>query len=316
MSQPIIAVLAPGGMGSKIALRISQTGGGTILTNLEGRSEATRRRAEESGMTHASYPEIVSQATYILSVVPPKDAFEVAEQVVAAAKTSPLGRQIIFADCNAINPDSARQMSQLFEGTNIKFIDGAIVGPPPTQTYNPGIYVSAGPADELALDEFVALGTKHGLNIIPLKGEGSGVGDASALKMAHAGIVKGAIGLFVSMILAANASSSSTAKGLLHALSISQPSFIDLMVRLIPQSIPKAYRFVKEMEEVAGFVGGDEGRIYEGIEKVFEKIAMANKEAPNGDAGDAAKLLQFVEEAKDVLAQDETKRLLSNPCLP
>ncbi|EEB95325.1 hypothetical protein MPER_05718, partial [Moniliophthora perniciosa FA553] len=167
---------------------------------------------------------------------------------------------------------------------------------------------------EVALDEFVALGTKYGLNIIPLKGEGSGVGDASALKMAHAGVVKGGIGLFVSMILAANASSPSTAKGLLHALSISQPAFISLMVQLVPQAIPKAYRFVKEMEEVAGFVGGDEGRVYEGIEKIFEKVAMANEEAPNGDAGDAAKLLQFIEEAKVVLAQEETKRLLSNPC--
>ncbi|KAK1228411.1 hypothetical protein PQX77_008548 [Marasmius sp. AFHP31] len=186
MASQTIALLAPGAMGSKIALRLSQRGAGTILTNLDGRSEATVKRAQESGMRHASYPEIVSQATCIFSVVPPKDAFLIAERIADTARSNSPSREIIFADCNAVNPESAKKMAQLFEGTSVKFIDGAIVGAPPSDTYNPGIYVSANSRDEAALDEFVALSNGFGLNVIPLKGEGAGVGDASALKMAHA----------------------------------------------------------------------------------------------------------------------------------
>ncbi|KAK7060753.1 hypothetical protein VNI00_000485 [Paramarasmius palmivorus] len=92
-SQSTIALLAPGGMGSKIALRLSQTSGGTILTNLEGRSETTRQRAAESGMMHASYADIIAKADYIFSVVPPKDAFDVAQQIVSAAKESEKGKE-------------------------------------------------------------------------------------------------------------------------------------------------------------------------------------------------------------------------------
>ncbi|KAJ7458413.1 hypothetical protein FB451DRAFT_1406191, partial [Mycena latifolia] len=64
-TQHIIALLAPGGMGSKIAARLASSGGGKILTNLEGRSAATLERARESGMQHASYAEIVARATCI-----------------------------------------------------------------------------------------------------------------------------------------------------------------------------------------------------------------------------------------------------------
>ena len=173
-------------MGSKLALRLSQRGAGTVLTNLDGRSDASVKRAQESGMKHASYSEIVSQSTCIFSVVPPKDAYSVAERIAETARSSAPGREFIFADCNAINPDSVKKISQLFEGTPIKFIDGAIVGLPPSDTYNPGIYASVNPEDEAALDEFVALSNGFGLNAIPLKGEGAGVGDASALKMTHA----------------------------------------------------------------------------------------------------------------------------------
>ncbi|KAJ8078861.1 hypothetical protein PM082_013145 [Marasmius tenuissimus] len=306
MDSHTIALLAPGAMGSKIALRLSQRGAGTILTNLDGRSEATVKRAQESGMKHASYSEIVSQATCVFSVVPPKDAFLIAERIADTARSNPPKREIIFADCNAVNPESSKKMAQLFEGTAVKFIDGAIVGAPPSDTYNPGIYVSANSQDEAALDEFVALSNGFGLNVIPLKGEGAGVGDASALKMAHAGVVKGSLGLFVSMILSAYASSPSTAKGLLHSLSISQPVYIDLIIRLIPQMIPKAYRFVKEMEEISGFVGGEEGKTFEGMEKIFERVAAAHDTSPNHDSGETQLLLQFVEDAKEVWEQTKT----------
>ncbi|KAJ7120256.1 hypothetical protein C8R44DRAFT_831834 [Mycena epipterygia] len=280
-----IALLAPGAMGAAIAARLSASGAGTILTNLDGRSPATIQRASESNMQHASYAEIAERATCIYSVVPPVDAFSVAEAIVDAYKAAGSQRELVFVDCNAVNPESVKRMAKLFDGTGI--------------TFNPGIYVSADPNDVAVLDEFTTMSIKFGLNVIPLNGEGAGIGDASALKMAHAGIVKGSIGLFTTMILSANASSPSTAEGLLHALNLSQPVFVDLITRFIPQMLPKAYRFVGEMEEVGGFVGADSpgGRTFEGLAEVFGRVADAQN-TPDREGGDVELLLKFVEHAR------------------
>ncbi|KAJ6597798.1 hypothetical protein DFH09DRAFT_1132640 [Mycena vulgaris] len=295
-----LALLAPGAMGAGIAARLSASGAGTILTNLDGRSEATIQRAREANMQHASYAEIVERATCIYSIVPPVDAFSLAESVVGAYKAVDSKRELIFADCNAVNPESAKRMATLFGGTGITFLDGAIIGLPPSPSFNPGIYVSAAPKDVPALDEFVRMSIQFGLNAIPLKGEGAGIGDASAVKMAHAGIVKGTIGLFATMILSANAASPSTAEGLLHALNLSVPVFIDLIIRFLPQALPKAYRFVGEMEEVGGFVGAD-SRTFEGLAGIFARIASARESGANrleNTQGDIELLLKFVEDAQ------------------
>ncbi|KAJ7080932.1 6-phosphogluconate dehydrogenase C-terminal domain-like protein [Mycena belliarum] len=299
-SQHKIALLAPGAMGAALAARMSTHGAGSILTNLDGRSEATRQRARESNMQHASYAEIVERATYIYSVVPPVDAFSVAESIVNAYNAQGSQRDLVFADCNAVNPESVKRIAMLFVGTRITFLDGAIIGLPPSDSFNPGIYVAADPKDLKAFDEFSQMSVEFGLNVIPLKGDGAGIGDASALKMAHAGIVKGTIGLFTTMILAANSASPSTADGLLHALNLSQPVFVDLIIRLLPQMLPKAYRFVGEMEEVGGFVGaGSPGaHTFEGLAGVFARVARSV--AGDADvAGDAQLLLKFAEQARE-----------------
>ncbi|KAK1228410.1 hypothetical protein PQX77_008547 [Marasmius sp. AFHP31] len=70
--------------------------------------------------------------------------------------------------------------------------------------------------------------------------------------------------------------------------------------------IPKAYRFVKEMEEISGFVGGEEGKTFEGMEKIFERVAAAHDASPSHDSGETQLLLQFVEDAKEVWEQTKT----------
>ncbi|KAJ7473446.1 6-phosphogluconate dehydrogenase C-terminal domain-like protein [Mycena latifolia] len=303
ISSETIALVAPGAMGAALAARLSASGAGTILTNLDGRSEATIQRARESNMQHASYAEIVERATYIFSVVPPVDAFGLAESVVGVYKAAGSQRELVFVDCNAVNPESVKRMATLFTGTRITFLDGVIIGLPPSDNFNPGIYVAADPKDAAALDAFAHTSNGFGLNVIPLKGEGAGIGDASALKMAHAGIVKGTIGLFTTMILSANAASPSTAEGLLHALNLSLPVVVDLIIRLVPQMLPKAYRFVGEMEEVGGFVGaGSPGaHTFEGLAGVFARVAGSVAAGDSGTAstpGDVELLLKFVELAR------------------
>ncbi|KAJ7604828.1 hypothetical protein DFH06DRAFT_1253751 [Mycena polygramma] len=296
-SSPTLALLAPGEMGAAIAARLSASGAGPILTNLDGRSEATRQRADASNMQHASYAEIVERATCIYSIVPPKDAFSIASTIVSAYKAVASQRAIVFVDCNAMNPESMKRMADLFDGTGITLIDGVIIGTPPTASFNPAIYVSADPKDSAILDEFTHTSIQFGLNVIPLKGDGAGIGDASAVKMSHSvwGIVKGAIGLFTTMILAANAASPSTADGLLHALNFSQPLLVDLIIRLLPAALPKAYRFVGEMEEVGGFTGSAGAHTFEGLAGIFSRVANAQ----GGDTADIDLLLRFAQQAKE-----------------
>ncbi|KAJ6602920.1 hypothetical protein B0H10DRAFT_652002 [Mycena sp. CBHHK59/15] len=325
-SSHAIALLAPGAMGAAIAARLLAFGAGTILTHLDGRSEATIQRARESNMQHASYAEIAKRATCIYSVVPPVDAFGVAEAVVGAYRAAGNQRELVFVDCNAVNPESVKRMATLFDGTGITFLDGVIIGPPPTDSFNPGIYVSADPKDVAILDEFVLMSTKFGLNVIPLKGEGAGIGDASALKMAHGGIVKGTIGLFTMMILSANAASPSTAEGLLHALNLSQPVFVDRAHHSLhpgdaSQGVPLRRRDGGGRRLRRARSAG--ARTFEGLAGIFARVASAQElsvgvstaqadgvgvaKAQENTLGDVELLLKFVEQARETRVKEPVR---------
>lgn len=62
-----IAVIAAGAMGSGVGRRLVQNGC-TVLTNLDGRSESTRKRATDAGMKDASFEEIVQKATDLVPI--------------------------------------------------------------------------------------------------------------------------------------------------------------------------------------------------------------------------------------------------------
>lgn len=183
---PRIAIIAPGAMGSAVAKRFTKAGC-TVLTVLHGRSEATRRRALEAGMEDTSLADIARRAHWVLSILPPSDAFSFADkfaQIANAQNSQSRDTPLVFADCNAVNPETVKKISALFTNTDIAFIDAGIIGGPPGDNYDPTFYASADVKDGAVLDEFVAL-SKYGLKVSPLKG-GAGVGDASALKMSYA----------------------------------------------------------------------------------------------------------------------------------
>ncbi|KAG2358932.1 6-phosphogluconate dehydrogenase C-terminal domain-like protein [Suillus spraguei] len=253
---PRLAVISAGVMGAAVAKRLTSFGC-TVYTNLEGRSEATRKRAQDAGMIELSVNELVLKSDWILSILPPRDALSFAEKIQEVAARSALPSPRTFVDCNAVR-------------TNVGFVDASIIGWPPKDDYNPTFYA------------------------IPLKGECVGVGDASALKMSHAGISKGTAGLYTTMVLAAHASSPATADALMRELQISQPILLDRLVNDVPPMIPKAYRWIREMEEIADFVGGSEGDVYRGIAKVYERV----EKSIAGDQEDIETLMNFVEKAK------------------
>ncbi|KAF9268777.1 hypothetical protein L218DRAFT_954216 [Marasmius fiardii PR-910] len=180
-----VAVIAAGAMGSAIGRRLSQHGC-TVLTILEGRSDASRRRAAECGMKDATYSYIREQADYLLSILPPSHAFSFAKQFLQRSAAEGFNRktedELVFVDCNAVNPATAKQIGDLFSEESTRFIDAGIIGGPPTEEYDPTIYASASEKD--ALEKFGSL-SQFGLKISLIR-EGGGIGDASALKMSYA----------------------------------------------------------------------------------------------------------------------------------
>lgn len=77
-------------------------------------------------------------------------------------------------------------------------------------------------------------------------------------------------------------------------LSLSQAGALDRLVKGVPMMLPKAYRWVGEMEEIGEFVGGKEGDIYRGLARLYERVEKSLK----GDQADVEVLKQIVEDAK------------------
>ena len=184
MSPPTLAIVAAGAMGAAVGRRLT-TAGLTVLTDLTGRSAATQKRAADAGLKDASLNEIAAQASWVLSILPPSDAYAFAERFRDAHAATVPTRPLSFADCNAVNPNTVKRIAALFQGTPINFVDAGIIGGPPKDDYDPVFYASVDPKDDAVLEEFYSL-SQYGLNVKPLRGEGAGIGDASALKMSYA----------------------------------------------------------------------------------------------------------------------------------
>jgi hypothetical protein len=114
----------------------------------------------------------------------------------------------------------------------------------------------------------------------------------------HASRYKGAQRGFT----AAHAASPATSTALMHELHASQPLLLQRATRAVPDMLPKAYRWVGEMREIADFVGGPLGDIHRGMAAVYERIEQAVDE----DGEDKAVLEQFVKDAKELLEREPT----------
>jgi L-threonate 2-dehydrogenase len=258
--QPIVAVIAPGMMGSAVGQRLVENGI-EVRTALAGRSEGTIARAKAAGMVGVSDEEIAA-SDVILSILPPGDALGLAERLAPALRAA--ATKPIFVDCNALDPATVLRIARVIEETGATFVDGGIVGGPPKPGYSPKIYLS-GPASAS-----VAELAKYGLAMPVQPGP---IGAASAMKMSYAGITKGFTALGAAMMLAATRAG--TADDLRAELSASQPALFGWLTRQMPNMYSKAYRWVAEMEEIAQFVGEDPAarQFYEGAAQLYERIA-------------------------------------------
>ncbi len=276
---PVIAIIAPGAMGAAVGKRLTDSGL-KVLTSLAGRSAETAARAKAAGMADASDKEIAA-ADFILSILPPGDALALAERFALALQAS--NAKPVYVDCNAINPATVARVAAAIAPTKCPFVDAGIIGSPPKPGDAGPRFYASGPS----APRFAAL-RDYGLDVRVLAGAMSA---ASALKMSYAGITKGTQAIGAAMMLAAMRAGS--ADDLLAELQSSQKQLFPWLKRQLELMPPKAYRWVAEMREIAGFVADDPGArdLYEGAAHFYQRFAQ---DFESGDKKAAAALETFL----------------------
>jgi 3-hydroxyisobutyrate dehydrogenase-like beta-hydroxyacid dehydrogenase len=286
-SMPVVAIIGSGEMGAAVGRRLHDRGA-RVLTSLAGRSPASIERIRDAGLEIVDNDDaLIGGSDFVLSIVPPGVATE-----VAARMTGPLARAVVkplYVECNAVSPDTVKQIETMLAGTGCAFVDAGIIGgPPPVDSdRGPRFYASGESANRLTdLRRF-------GLDIYLLDGP---VGAASALKLAYAGVTKGLIALGAAT--AAAAVRHGLTDALRAELTRTQPNLLAMFDRFIPTMFPKAYRWVAEMEQIAEFLGGEaEGAaIYRGAALFYERIAAELEQG--GTAGSVAALKEFCGDAR------------------
>ena len=268
----LIAVIAPGEMGAGIGQRLHERGA-RVITSLAGRTAASAKRAERAGMAPVASDDEIVAADIVLSVVPPKDAAGLAARLKPAIARA--AKKPIYVDCNAVAPQTAEAIGAILKGSGAHYVDGGIIGAPPTPTTaGARLYVSG----ERAKD--VVRLNSYGLDTRLLDGP---IGAASALKMSYAGVTKGFTAISALMML--GATRAGCAAELHKELAESQAPLLAWLGRQMPKMPPKAYRWVAEMEEIGTFLDGIAGghEAYDAIARLYQHIADVQAQPRKAD---------------------------------
>jgi 3-hydroxyisobutyrate dehydrogenase-like beta-hydroxyacid dehydrogenase len=223
-----IGILHPGEMGAVAAA--SLLSGNEVWWASEDRSPKTRERAAQLNLKDSvTITALADRCEAIVSVCPPEFADDLADQIAA---TNFRG---LYVDANAISPARVRAMDRRLTASGITFVDGGIIG---LASMTPGkvrLYLSGESAPEAAK----YFGAPMHTEILP--GE---IGQASALKICYAAYNK----VLTALLAAVRATADQ--EGVLELLE-RQPAWPQDAARRIAGSIPKAWRFVPEMQEIA-----------------------------------------------------------------
>ena len=263
--KPTIGILSPGDMGHTVGRRLRENGL-RVVAHLADRSARTQRLAMQAEIEEvASYELLVQEADMMLCILVPAQAQAAAHKVATALRKT--DATLLYADCNAIAPQTTRHIGTLFAGTAARFVDASIIGPPPHQDGTTRFYASGTHASQLAqLNEF-------GLHVPVLSDR---IGDASAIKMCYAGLTKGLTALCMELLLAAEALG--VRQALLDEYRTSQMAMVQRMERGLPGMPPKARRWIGEMEEIAATLAavGLTPKFHEGAADIYRFIAASS----------------------------------------
>ena len=233
-----VGILSPGDMGHTVGNVLRQNGL-RVITCLEGRSQRTRQLAEKADIVDVpTYPQFVTEADLILSIMVPAQAMSAASMVAEALQK--VDTTLAYADCNAIAPQTVRKLGEIIASAGGRFVDASIIGPPP-RTPGATRFYASGPN----LDIFSEL-NNYGLDVRAL---GEEIGLASAIKMCYASLTKGLTALCTELLTAASVLGVSEA--LTAEFQLSQSALFERMEKGLPGMPPKARRWIGEMEEIS-----------------------------------------------------------------
>lgn len=229
-----VAILHPGEMGAALGAQLVSAGH-EVVWDPDGRSPATRHRAEQAGLVADA---AARSAEVVVSVCPPSAALDMARSLAGAAGAAGSAGTGLVIDANAVSPATAAEIGQVLGD---RWVDGAIVGPPPRQAGTTRLFLS-GPRAEEAAELF------DGTYLEPVVLTGSPVA-ASATKMAYAAWTKGSAALLLAAMETARGHG---VEGALRAeWDRSQPGLGARLQGAERSARDKGWRWVGEMEEIA-----------------------------------------------------------------
>jgi 3-hydroxyisobutyrate dehydrogenase-like beta-hydroxyacid dehydrogenase len=190
-----------------------------------------------------------------------------------------------YLDANAISPARTRRIVQLVSGSGARFVDGGIIGGPAWRAGTTRLYLAGEQADSVAR---CFEGSR--LETIVLDGP---VGSASALKMAYAAHTKGSAALVAGIF--ALATHEGVDRALLDEWARGDGRLAREYERMIAGAVPKAWRYVGEMEEIAATfaAAGLPSGFHEAAADLYSRLdAYRDADPPPSTAEVIARLLR------------------------
>lgn len=201
-----------------------------------------------------------------------------AKRIFAAASTSSFQKRstpLYYLDLNAVSPRSAREMETLFQAvsTKIRLVDGGIIGGPP-RSKDPSDSSAEWSVPSMPLSGPHPLaeaqpGGKELAALLNTEHISNDIGAASGLKMCFASLTKGFTSLAIQSFTTAHRLG--VLPELKQNLSKFSPKSLELAEKGVTGMPPKAYRWVREMQEIGATFAEDGG--FESDENIFASVA-------------------------------------------
>ena len=276
-----VAILSPGDMGHAVGQLLKQHEL-RVITCLTGRSDRTKGLAKLAGIEDIEdFDEMVKTSDLIMSITVSEIVPALCKEVANAIQRT--DSNLLFAECNALSPETTKSMEQIITEAGGRFVDASIIGGPPRNGSSPRFYTSGPNASEFEqMREF-------GLDV---RNIGPNTGQASGIKMCYAAMTKGTAALHSQLLLAAE--TLGLYEPLMNEFASGHKAVIERMEGWIPGVPAKSRRWVSEMQEIEATFQelGMTPHIFEGVADMYRLIGSTDIADENPETRDKGRSLK------------------------